>query len=364
MSTQQTVLVTGATGLVGRDVLTRLLSERDDLRALVLVRDRQRWNAVRASLGALASRVTAIQGNICIPGLALADTDRARVVRTVTRIVHSAADVVFTRSLADARGTNTEGTSRVLALAAECQLLEQLVYVSTAHVAGRRGGLLLERDNGAEAGWVNNYEQSKYEAEALVRASALPWAIARSAVIICDRPGGPVNQLNASHHTIRLWHRGLVPMMPGSDATVVDLVSLEMVSKAIVRLLWHPDARASTVHLCAGTSAMRLQDALTLAWNVWSADPEWRRRRIPMPALVNLETYRLFEETIADTADPLLQKIVKSLGSFAPTLAYPKLFDTSCADRLTGRTPDSAADLWRTAFDLMAQSGSASRAAA
>jgi long-chain acyl-CoA synthetase len=359
-----TLLVTGATGLVGFDVLSRTLACHSDLRAIVLMRDPQRWAAARARLGVLATRVTAVAGNLHHPGLGIAADDRSRIAAQVTHIVHSAADVVFARPLADARATNTAGTARVLELAGECRRLDRLVHVSSAHVAGRRTGLLLEQDNGASAGWINHYEQSKYEAEALVRGSKLPWVLARSAVIMCDRAGGPIRQFNAAHHTIRLWHDGLVPMMPGSDATTVDVVSLQAVSDGIRSLLWHPAAAGATVHLCAGSTALLLHDVLAQAWNSWNTNAAWRRRAIPRPALVDLDTYRLFEETIADTADPLLRKIVRSLGTFAPTLAYPKRFDTTCADTLFARRQEPAAPLWQTVFDAIGQAAATTRAAA
>ena len=43
MSADHSILVTGATGLLGRDVLARLLAADSRLRAFVLVRDVGRW---------------------------------------------------------------------------------------------------------------------------------------------------------------------------------------------------------------------------------------------------------------------------------------------------------------------------------
>ena len=43
MSADRSILITGATGLLGRDVLARLLAADSRLRAFVLVRDLGRW---------------------------------------------------------------------------------------------------------------------------------------------------------------------------------------------------------------------------------------------------------------------------------------------------------------------------------
>ena len=66
-----TVLITGATGLVG-GALLRLLLERDaTLHARVLVRDPERWLRALAELRVPVSRVTAIAGDVTRPGLGL-----------------------------------------------------------------------------------------------------------------------------------------------------------------------------------------------------------------------------------------------------------------------------------------------------
>ena len=61
MSADRSILVTGATGLLGRDVLARLLAADATLRAFVLVRDVDRWRRSLRELGnqVVSSRCTA-----------------------------------------------------------------------------------------------------------------------------------------------------------------------------------------------------------------------------------------------------------------------------------------------------------------
>ncbi len=179
MSSSAKVLVTGASGLVGEGVLRRMLLDDTRLEAFVLVRDEPRWQLVSGRLGGLASRVVPLCGDVTLPGLGLDPVSRSRVERETRTIVHAAADTSFSRPLDQARFVNTLGTCHTAEMASRCLWLDRFVFVSTAFVAGRATGNILECDNGGDAGWVNSYEQSKYEAERIVRESGLPWTIVR-----------------------------------------------------------------------------------------------------------------------------------------------------------------------------------------
>ncbi|MGH7616207.1 MAG: SDR family oxidoreductase, partial [Gemmatimonadaceae bacterium] len=319
----QSMLVTGATGLIGRDVLARLLAADPTLRAFVLVRSAERWAAAGRSLPG-AERVTPIVGDVCADGLGLDAWTRRQIRRSVTGVVHLAADTTFSRPLAHARAVNTDGTRRVLELAAECTGPLRLAYVSTAFVAGKQVGVIGERDAAHDAGWANAYEQSKYEAEALVRSHAAEWTILRSSTIVCDDARGGVTQFNAVHRALQLYRNGLAAMMPGVRGSTVDAVTTSYVSDAIARLAFHDDVAGKAVHLCAGARALPLDELLDITWRRWAMDPAWRRRGIPVPALADLRTYALFERSVEEIGDPSLKRVARALSYFAPQLAMPK----------------------------------------
>lgn len=346
MPARETLFLTGVTGLVGGDVLARLLRARPSLRSVVLVRDPARWAGVAARLGPCADRATPVLGDLQLPGLGLDAPTRRRLAGEITGVVHAAADVVFSRPIEVSRATNVEGTRRVIELAGGWPLARRFVYVSTAFVAGRRTGRVLERDNGAAYGWVNGYEQSKYEAEAVVREQARQWLILRPSMIVCDAEDGVVSQFNAVHHTLHLWYHSLVPMIPGLAGTPADAVTRDFTSAGIADLALREDCAGETVHLCAGEGALPIGELLDITWDAWSASTAWKRKAIPQPAIVDLETYRLFERTVEETADAHLKRATRSLGSFAPQLALPKDFDTTRADALLGRRAQPVRSFW------------------
>ncbi|MDQ4079785.1 MAG: SDR family oxidoreductase [Gemmatimonadota bacterium] len=319
------VLVTGATGLIGRGVVRSLL-RRSDAAISVLVRDVARWQRVASGIDATGARVTPVQGDITRKALGIDPRAIRRVTTARAIIVHSAADVVFSRSLAEARHTNVEGTRNVLELASSFPHA-RVVFVSTAFAVGRRTGHIGDDDRATDAGWVNAYEQSKHEAEELVRASEVEHVIVRPTTIVCDDVRGEVSQVNAVHRALRLYHAGLASMMPGAEDTPVDVVPAHWVSESIAALALG-SVSATTVHLCAGQRALALGALLDRTYAFWARETAWRRRGIARPALSDLPTYELFERSVHLVGDARLQRITRSLSHFIPQLALPKRFDT------------------------------------
>ena len=124
---QGDILLTGATGFVGMEMLARYL-ERGDRDIVTLVRsdchagaqarvDAVLENLFGAEARAYRPRVHAVAADMTAPGLGLTEAERAGLAERVTKIVHSAASVSFSLPLAEARQINTEGTRRMLEFA-------------------------------------------------------------------------------------------------------------------------------------------------------------------------------------------------------------------------------------------------------
>ena len=354
------VFVTGATGLLGTDLVRRWTASGTACRIAVLVRDRARWDAIARRLALPHDAVVALEGDVTREGLGLNRDARAWLAGRATAMVHLAADTTFSRPLDQARLVNRDGTTNLLALAADCPLLSRVAFVSTAFVAGRRTGFVPESLDGASTsaiGWVNAYEQSKAEAEALVRSTREDWVILRSSTIACDDAGGAVTQRNAVHQALRLFHDGLAAMIPGVPASVLDVVPTDYVADAIARLALRRDIDGTTVQLCAGTGAMPLGELLDECYARWATDAVWRRRRIAPPSQADLETWELFTQAVEETAHPRLRRVTRALNHFLPQLALPKRFDTRCADALLGAPAPPVREYWGRMIDHLQQTG-------
>jgi nucleoside-diphosphate-sugar epimerase len=341
--TRQCFFVTGATGLVGRELVRRLITHESVARVYVLTR--------RAVAGH-GQIVLPVYGDLHLDGCGLAPEERARLAREVTTVVHLAANTEFSQSLDDARAINCDGTRRLLELSASWPGVSRWVYVSTAFVAGLRTGVISE--DCAETpvdGWANAYEQSKFEAEEMVRSARSDWAIARPATIVCDDSAGAISQQNAVHRALRLYFGGLAAMLPGNNASVVDVVTNAYVARGVVRVALTPDIEQRVFHLCAGDGAMPLDELLDVSHGAFVRAPAWRRKGIARPVRTDLATYRLFERAAHDAGSDRVRKALTALSHFVPHLAYPKRFDTSAADALLGERAPSVASFWTNMTD-------------
>jgi thioester reductase-like protein len=298
------------------------------------MRDPARWPALAARLAPHAGRVRPVHGDLTRPGLGLAPELLRQLAAEIDGVLHCAADTTFSRPLDEARRVNTRGTSHLLDATAGWPLVRRLVYVSAG-----------------DAGWVNGYEQSKAEAEEVVRARGRNWIILRPSTVVCGDEAGRVTQYNAVHRALRLYHRGLAAMMPWAEGSRLDVVPAAYVSHAIATLAPRGDVSARAVHLCAGRGAMPLDELLDVTYARWARDESWRRRGVPRPALTDLETYQLFEATVEETGDARLRQVTRSLSHFVPQLALPKRFDTERADQLLGMTAPPVRAYWPRMLD-------------
>jgi thioester reductase-like protein len=265
--TRGDVLVTGATGFLGMELMARLL-EDGDRRVWALVRAPDeagaaaRLHSTLSSLvpdpGAHAERVVPVAGDLMLPGLGLDRRRRDELAASVSEVIHSAASVSFGLPLAEARAVNVEGTRRVLELGEyihERRALQRFAHVSTAYVAGTHQGEFGEGDFERGQSFNNTYERSKWEAERLVRdrGGALPVQIFRPSIVVGDEQSGWTSSFNVIYTPLRAYARGTLPVVPARRSAPVDIVPVCFVARAILELA---DAGAGrTFNLAAGPEA-------------------------------------------------------------------------------------------------------------
>lgn len=224
------VLLTGATGFVGKVVLEELMRRREELgvdRVYLLIRSRKTKSPrdrfeqdVAKSLcfsrlkPGWRDYVEAIAGDMRHEGLGISPSDTATLQNEITHILHCAASVDFGLPVADATEINITGALRVLTFGQSCPKLERLVQVSTAYVTPHpgdnvpveeklvnlpfdaeavyetiRAGKADEKALLAQTGHANTYTFTKCIAEILIekRRGNLPVTVVRPSIVSACR---------------------------------------------------------------------------------------------------------------------------------------------------------------------------------
>jgi thioester reductase-like protein len=280
------VPLTGATGFVGMELVTRYL-ERSDRNVIALVRGaddaaaQARMNAVLDDLfgdqaDRYRGRVRAVAGDVTTPGLGLTTALRDELAELASTIVHSAASVSFTLSLPEARAINTEGTRRMLELAALANQrggLDAYGQVSTAFISGDHAGQFAETDLHVDQQFHNSYEQSKFESEQLVAATDLPTRVMRPSIVVGERASGWTAAFNVVYWPLRAFSRGLFDVIPADPSAPVDVVPIDYVADAVYALCGDAGSDGDTYHLTAGPHASTMLELCTMASRYFRRPP-------------------------------------------------------------------------------------------
>lgn len=252
----RTILFTGFPGFIGARLIPLLLDQDPEATVVALVEPRmvQKAQAVAAELG-VHDRLAIQPGDITAPLLGL-DEGRYRSLAADTVAVHHLAAVYdLAVPLAIAERVNVEGTQNIIDFCRACPRLERHNYVSTAYVAGLRGGTVREADLWAGQAFKNHYESTKFAAEVLVRASMddVPTTIYRPGIVVGDSVSGVTQKFDGPYYllrTIQAAVRRHTPIVqPGGMAARFNVVPVDFVIDAIVTGAGDPDFAGETLHL-------------------------------------------------------------------------------------------------------------------
>lgn len=208
------VLVTGASGFLGRAVVRALLAEGHEVRAF-----QRRPSGVESASDAL--------GSITDPAAV------ARAVEGADGVVHLAAKVSLAGDPAEFRAVNIEGTERLLD-AAERAGVTRVVHVSSpsvAHAGTAIGGVGAEPASPAQA--RGEYARTKAAGELLALARDTP-----SMPVVAVRPHlvwGP-GDTQLVERIVDRARRGRLPLLDGGTA-LIDTTYVDNAAGALVAAL-------------------------------------------------------------------------------------------------------------------------------
>jgi thioester reductase-like protein len=307
------LLITGGTGFIGAAVVARLC-KMDSFRTIYLLVRASSQDAGEKRVSDMLreilppdlyessqSRIKAVVGDLLDLNIVSNESAILDMKRDVTHILHIGASTDFSAPIDVSRAYNVEGTRKVLDLALtlkEHGVLRRFDYVSTAFVAGRTKGTVCEKTLSRGQEFSNSYEQSKYEAEILVRdyMTRLPVSIYRPSVVVGDSVTGYTPHFKVLYWPLRLLSKPVLPYCFINLGHLIDVVPCDFVSKAISHLITDESAIGKTFHLTAGlgnevTMAKVLKDAYRYAglprkraypyWMKGIIEKTWLKKLVP-----------------------------------------------------------------------------------
>lgn len=255
---RQVVLLTGFPSYLARRVCLELLGQRPGAQVILLQDENgPRLEALLKGLPeADRARVHPMSGHVSRMDLGMSSEEYRRLVGEVTEIHHLASAYADSGQAAAERlrRVNVQGTREIVELAGQCHSLARLVHWSTIHVSGCRQGVVLEDDLECGQRFHNAWEQSRYEAERLVRRAArkLSVTVLRPGVVLGDSQTGELEAYDGPWRILSRFleaPKGQPALLPGTGQAPVHVVPVDFVVRAGVYLGAAPEAAGKTFHL-------------------------------------------------------------------------------------------------------------------
>ncbi len=247
--------VTGATGFIGRRLVTELVNNRRGT-IWVLVRPgseqkldkfRYRWNN--------STRIKAVPGQLTEEGLGVDPKWVAENRGKIKHFFHLAASYDMTASKKQNDALNTGGTRHAIQLA---EALEAGCFNFTSSIAasGEYQGTYTEDMFDVGQRFASDYHRTKFESEQLVReTSTIPWRVYRPSMVLGDSETGEIDKIDGPYYFFTLIKRmrdylpGFLPSVPAPGFTMTNVVPVDYVAKAIDALAHKPGLDNRAFHL-------------------------------------------------------------------------------------------------------------------
>ena len=244
---RRTVLVTGATGVVGQALIPRLL----DHKAADVICLTHRAVIGTASPRPHAGNLSTIQGDVARPDLGLGAREYRALAARIDAVVHAAALTDFAGPDETLQRVNVDGTGHALAIAHAAGA--PFVHLSTAY--------LHARGEGQRGHIAARYAASKRAAEAVVKASGVGHSIVRPSIVIGDSRTGAMSSAQGLHRAAGAVLSGIAPILPFGASWPFDFIPQDVVADTIAGIVEH-ERTGEELWVTAGPQALTLAQAV------------------------------------------------------------------------------------------------------
>ena len=246
----KTLFMTGGTGFLGKELLKIYLSQPVGILLLTQEKFRPGIEAFLRERKGIA-KVRLVPGDITRGNLGISPADLEEVREKTNIVLHLAAAYNLALDRATGRAINVEGTRRVVDIVAKIPHLEQFGYLSTTAISGTHAGPFLESDFDVGQEFKNFYEETKFEAEKIVREALarIPTTIFRPTIIVGNSRTGEMEKIDGPYYAMRMISRKLHVVLQRAPSVKCHIEPVDFVAATIHALMNNREAVGKTIHI-------------------------------------------------------------------------------------------------------------------
>ena len=348
--------VTGATGFIGRYLVSNLLKRKGTVHVLVRKGSEKKLEAIAASMGWDRKRIVPVTGDLSKPRLGLTAAQVKALAGKVQHFFHLAAIYDMSADAASQQVANIDGTRNAIELAAAIKA-GCFHHTSSIAAAGLYPGVFREDMFEEAEGLKDPYLRTKHESEGIVRKECkVPFRIYRPSMVIGHSRTGEMDKIDGPYYLfglIKKIRRTLPQWVPtlGVEGGRLNVVPVDFVADAMDHIAHKKGLDGQCFHL-VDPEPMRFGELMNVFCRAAHAPEMTMRLDARMLAVVpgavrgavlNLPPVKRFTSMVLRDL-----KIPPSTLAF---ITYPTRFDTRVVERaLKGSkiaVPDLESYAWR-----------------
>jgi nucleoside-diphosphate-sugar epimerase len=254
---QNRVLLSGATGLIGGELMlilaakgvysTAVVRAQDDDKARARLLERLQKSVLYKP--EFAELVSAVAGDMEAPDFGL----KASFLQSSDVILHSAASTSF-KPDAGVYSVNIKAATNFAGILKNLKPSQRGFFVGTAAVTMEPRGLITE--DMPFAGYANDYIRSKRDAETLLRANGVPFVSLRPGIVLSRGIDDAKLARNMLWAIPVMAELGDVPLDPLAR---LDFAPVDFVARAFAEMLLKNDFVHDCYHVSTGEASMTFQ---------------------------------------------------------------------------------------------------------
>jgi NAD(P)-dependent dehydrogenase (short-subunit alcohol dehydrogenase family) len=246
--------VTGATGFIGRFLVSNLLKRKGTIHVLVRKDSQKKLDAIGRKMGWDMKRIVPVAGDLGAAKCGVSAAQVRALKGKATHFFHLAAVYDMEADAASQREANVGGTQHALDLAAAIGA-GCFHHVSSIAAAGLYPGIFREDMFEEAEGLDDPYLATKHESEGLVRAEKrVKWRVYRPGMVVGHSRTGEIDKIDGPYYFFTLLKKlreTLPPWMPvlGIEGGRINLVPVDFVADALDHIAHKPKLDGHTFHL-------------------------------------------------------------------------------------------------------------------